>query len=115
MASTDDVLSALKNVVIALNNANLFYKEGYAQTNSLGLSVPTLISARAGRLFTINVTTAGGTAGAIYDSSTLVGVGASNLIIDVPTTVQTISLNWPFMNGLVYVPGTSQVASISYT
>jgi len=115
MASTDDLLSALKNVVVALNNANQFYKQGYAQVSALGLSATTLLAARGGRLYSINVTTAGSTPGAVYDSSTIAGVSASNLIANIPATAATISLNWPFVNGLVYVPGSSQVASISYT
>ena len=115
MASTDDLLSALKNVVVALNNANQFYKQGYAQSNTLGVSVSSVISSKSGRVYSINVTTAGSTTGAIYDSSTVAGASSSNLIFVVPTTVGQINLNFPFNNGLVYVPGSGQVASISYT
>lgn len=115
MASTDDLLSSLKNVVIALNGANQFYKQGFAQSTSLGLSASTVVSSQSGRVYSINVTTAGSTTGAIYDSSTVSGVGATNLIFVIPTTVGVTNLNFPFTNGLVYVPGTSQVASISYS
>jgi len=115
MASTDDLLTALKNVVIALNNANQFYKQGYSQKSFLGMSASTVISTAGGRVYSINVTTAGTTSGAIYDNNTTTGIGASNLIAVIPNSVGEININWPFFNGLVYVPGSGQVASISYT
>ena len=79
------------------------------------LSASAVVSAQSGRVYSINVTTAGATTGAIYDSSTVSGAGATNLIFVVPNTVGVTNLNFPFTNGLVYVPGTSQVASISYS
>jgi hypothetical protein len=115
MASTDDLLSALKNVVIALNSANQYYKQGYAQSRSLGLSASSVVSAQSGRVYSINVTTAGSTTGAIYDSSTVAGAGSTNLIFVIPNSVGVVNLNFPFTNGLVYVPGSGQVASISYS
>lgn len=115
MASSDDLLTALKNVVIALNNANQFYKQGYAQKSVLGASAPTLVMAGGGRVYTVSVTTAGTTVGGIYDSATIAGVSAANLIATIPITVGEFNINWPFTNGLVYVPGSGQVASISYT
>jgi hypothetical protein len=115
MASTDDLLSALKNVVVALNNANQFYKQGYAQVSSLGLNASSLVNTGSGRLYSINVTTAGTTAGSIYDTNSVSGAGSTNLIATIPATLGVINLNWPYTKGLVYVPGSGQVASISYT
>jgi len=86
----------------------------YAQNSSLGLSASTLIKAGSGRLSRINVTTAGA-AGAVYDSATVGGVSASNLIAVIPATVGQYQFDWPVANGLVYVPGSAQVASISWS
>lgn len=115
MASTDDVLTAVKNIVIALNNANAFYRQNHPQLSQYGLSANTVVTATPGRVYSVNVTTAGATAGAIYDTNTIASIGASNLIISVPATVATITLNWPLKTGLVYIPGSGQVASIAYS
>jgi hypothetical protein len=78
-----------------------------------GISASTVVKVGVGRVVRVNVTTAGAV-GAIYDSATVAGIGASNLIADIPATVGTYFFDWPFLNGLVYVPGSSQVVSISY-
>jgi hypothetical protein len=66
-------------------------------------------------LFRSTVTTAGTTAGAIYDANSTGTTSSANLIITVPATVGKIDLNWPTVSGIVYVPGSGQVASISFT
>ena len=80
---------------------------------ALGVSAETQIKATNGFLCSVNVTTAGA-AGAIYDSATISGVGASNLIGVIPATVGIYTFNIPFKNGLVYNPGAAQVATIAY-
>lgn len=79
-----------------------------------GLSASTLVKAGPGRLVRVSVTTAGA-AGAVYDSATVGGIGASNLIGVVPAAVGVYFFDWPVLNGVVYAPGAAQVASISYT
>jgi hypothetical protein len=115
MASIDDIFSTLKNIAVALNNANQYYKQGYSQNATNGLSTSTVVKAVAGRLYSVNVTTAGSSTGAIYDSSTVAGAGTSNFIAVIPNSVGSISFNWPVANGIVFVPGSGQVASISYS
>ena len=78
-----------------------------------GLSANTLIKAGSGRLTRVSVTTAGA-AGAVYDSATVGGIGAGNLIGVVPATVGVYLFDWPVNFGIVYAPGAAQVASISY-
>jgi len=115
MASTDDVLTAIKNIVVALNNTNKIALAGYAVYSTPGIATNTLLVARPARIHVITVTTAGTTAGAIYDASSITTIGAANLIVTIPATVGIIDLNWPTTNGIVYVPGSGQIASISYT
>jgi hypothetical protein len=87
----------------------------YAQTTELGISASSVIKEGTGRLFSVNVTTAGA-AGAIYDSLTVGDIGAANLIATIPATVGTYNyFGLPFENGLTYVPGASQVVSVSYS
>ena len=78
-----------------------------------GVSASTVVKVGVGRVVRVNVTTAGAV-GAIYDSASIAGVASTNLIADIPATVGTYFFDWPFLNGLVYVPGSSQVVSISY-
>ena len=80
---------------------------------ALGVSASTVIKAAPGRIARVSVTTAGA-AGAIYDSLTVAGVGASNLIATIPATVGVYAIDFSVTNGIVYVPGVSQVASFSY-
>lgn len=78
-----------------------------------GITTSTVIKVGAGRIDKISVTTAGA-AGAVYDSATVGGVSSSNLIVVVPASVTVLDLQWPVTNGIVYVPGSAQVASASY-
>jgi len=83
---------------------------------ALNITTQTVIKATAGRLVGIVVNTAGSTAGTANDSATTGGVAASNLIANIPNTVNTvIYIDFPFINGLVITPGTGQVLSISFT
>lgn len=114
MASLDDILTAAKNIVVALNGGNAVAKTAFAQSSSLNASTTTQVSATSGRLYAVIVTTSGSSLGNLYDSATITGIGASNLIATIPATVAVNTFNWPFQNGLVFVPGTGMVANISY-
>lgn len=77
-----------------------------------------LVRAGQGRVFQINVNTAG-TAGtfAVYDSATTAGAAASNLIWEgSATTAQgsVVVLNFPYQNGLVVTAPTGGVVAVSY-
>ena len=78
-----------------------------------GLSANTLVKKDQGRLSRVSVTTAGA-AGAVYDSATIGGIGAGNLIGVVPAAVGVYLFDWPVNFGIVYAPGAAQVASVSY-
>jgi len=87
----------------------------YAQSTLLNVTASTLVKSGLGRVFSVNVTTAGA-AGGIYDVATTGAAGAANLIATIPATVGTYNyFGLPFENGLVYVPGSAQVVSISYS
>jgi hypothetical protein len=51
----------------------------------------------------------------VYDSGTIGGIGAANQIGMVPNAAGVILFDWPCLNGLVFVPGTGQVAAVSFT
>ena len=87
-----------------------------AQSSSLGLvaASTTLLKAGMGHVIRVVVTTAGTTAGAVYDSATTAGIGAANMIATLPNTVGPINLEFPYLTGLVVVMGAGQTASIAY-
>jgi hypothetical protein len=116
MASLDDILTAAKNIVVALNTANSSNAIGFASSSSLNLSTTTQVGPNAGRLYSVLVTTAGTTAGALYDSASTSTISASDLIANIPNTSGwLIEFNWPYKNGLVFVPGSGMVVNITYT
>ena len=78
------------------------------------ISTTTLLKSASGVLYRVSVTTAGTTTGAIYDTNATGSVGASNLVAVIPEAVGVYEFIWPCQTGIVVVPGTSQVLSVSY-
>jgi hypothetical protein len=83
--------------------------------SSLNISAATVVKARPGTLFRVSVTTAGSAAGAVYDAATTGGNVAANLVAAIPDAAGVIELEWPVANGILIVPGTGQVLSVSYS
>lgn len=90
---------------------------GAAANSVLNISVPTVVNTGAGWVYTVLVTTPGDAPGAIYDNtSSSSGNTATNLIGYIPNAVGAYTFQgFPFVNGLVFIPGPNQVASVSYT
>jgi len=80
----------------------------------LNVTAATLIKVGAGEVVVAIVNTAGSTAGAIHDSATTAGASAATLIATLPAVVGQYSIRFPYALGLVVVPGTGQVVSVSY-
>ena len=110
--SPSDVLTTLKNLVTAINSAAQTYLGVQGVSNSGSLKATTQIAAGPGRVCTVIVTTAGA-AGAIYDSAD--ATATSNPIFVVPATLGIYVLNMPVRYGIVYAPGSAQVAVVSYS
>jgi hypothetical protein len=66
------------------------------------------------RVCRVSVNVAGSTAGLIYDSATIAGVSAANLIATIPAVVGAYLVDFPLLNGLVVVPGTGQTLAVTY-
>jgi len=113
MASLDDILTASKNVVTAINNAATTYLNVQGAQNAAHLTASTLVRTGAGRLCTVIVTTAGSATGLVYDSgSTSV---ATTPIYVIPNTVGVYLVNMPVSFGIVVAPGSGQVVTISWS
>ena len=78
------------------------------------ISTTTLLKSASGVLYRISVTTAGTTTGAIHDTNATGSIAASNLVAVIPEAVGVYEFIWPCQTGIVVVPGTSQVLSVSY-
>jgi hypothetical protein len=110
--SLSDLLTVLRNVAQAINQAQQAYSNVQGISNSGSLSATTLIKSGPGRVCTVIVTTAGA-AGAIYDSANK--TATTNPIFVVPATVGIYVVNVPTRYGIVYAPGAAQVAVVSFS
>lgn len=113
MASLTDILTAAKNVVTAINGLGQTYLNVQGALSYTDLSATTLVHATAGRICNVIVTTAGSAPGAVYDTTNT--VSPNNLVYVIPNTVGVYTVNFPINYGIVVVPGTGQVVSISHS
>jgi len=80
----------------------------------LNISATTAVKSTKGRIVKVNVTTAGSTNGAIYDHATTSGTGAANLVAVIPDVIGSYTIDFPCATGIVVVPGTGMVVSVSF-
>ena len=123
MASTTQAgQNFVSQVAQVLNTGSLSYLKtdnqgallvGNGASTSLNVAASSVIQTGAGRVGRVSVIVAGA-AGALYDSATAASAVAANEIAVIPATQGNIAIDMPFTNGLVYIPGASQVAAISY-
>jgi hypothetical protein len=112
-ASLTDILTAIKNLVLAVNTASTAYLNVNGQRNAAGLTANTVISTQAGRVATVSVLVAGTSVGVLFDGTTLTATTKPLGVI--PNTVGVFSVNMPFSFGLVYVAGAGQQVTIGYS
>lgn len=113
MASLDDILTASKNVVTAINNVAQTYLNVQGAKSQSNVTAATVIKTGAGRIATISVLTAGSTTGHIYDTNS--ASSTANPIYTIPNTVGIFVVNIPLNIGLVVTPGTGQAVTVSYS
>lgn len=111
--SLSDILTAAKNLVVALNNASQNFMNVQGILNYPGISTATVVKPAAGRLATVSIITAGSTAGTIYDAAAL--GSTSKPIATVPNVVGVYSAPIPVSYGILVVPGTGQVITVGYS
>jgi hypothetical protein len=111
--SASDQLTVQRQILQAINNLATTYLQVQGAINKSGIAAATLVRSGAGRLCTISVTTAGSSTGAAYDSTNV--AAPLNEIYVIPEAVGLYVVNLPVGIGLVIVPGTSQVLTVSYS
>ena len=121
MANLDDIVTVLKNGVVAMNDLtaalNAFrqsYSSFVGSKTYLGVTDDSLVYTGAGRLVNVMVT-AGTAGGTIHDAATVAEATTANVIFNLPTTTGLTQVNVPFFDGLVVNPGASVTVSLTYS
>jgi len=115
MASLDDLLTAQKNGVVAINALNQTYLRSQGVSTSQTVSANTTITTIKGYLVNVSVVVAGSSEGQIYNATSNTTAIASNLLATVPNTTGVYSLGLAFNSGIYIVPGTGQSLNVTYT
>lgn len=113
MASLDDILTATKNAVSAINSAAQTYLSVWGKSNQASITATTLVSSSSGRLVNVSVVSTSTTTGAIYDSNNT--AITSRPIYTIPAAVGVYQVNIPVNYGILVSPGTSQNVTVSYS
>lgn len=87
----------------------------WGNATALDISSATVAKSSPGVLVSVQVITAGSTAGAAYDSTSTSGNTAANQVCAIPNTVGVYPVQMPCASGIVVSPGTGQVVAISYS
>ena len=112
-ASTSDVLTAIKNIVTALATEAANFLNVNGQVNAADISVPTVVSIKVGRIASVSVIIAGSSTGLVYDGATLTTTTKRMYVI--PNTVGVFVVNLPVSFGILIVPGSGQIVTVSYS
>lgn len=113
-ASLDDILTAQKNGVVAINNLAQNTIRAIGTQTSLTVTATTLIFTGSGYIVNFSVVVAGTANGTIYDANNTSPTAPDALCVT-PTTVGIYSAGQVFTNGLVVVPGTGQSINVTYS
>jgi hypothetical protein len=114
MATLDDILSAQKNGVIAINNVATLNRRNQGNATSLTVTGNTLVVTGAGYLCRYAVVVAGSGAGTINDANTVANASSSNALCATIATVGVYEVGAVFNSGLVIKPGSGQSINITY-
>lgn len=114
MASLDDLLTASKNIVTAINGVSVAIQRSLGSATSTTVDANTLVITGKGRLVSFTVVDGGSADGAIYNTSTVGGGTAANQLVTVSQTAGVYAAGHAFNAGLVISPGTSQRINVTY-
>lgn len=112
-ASASDILTTLKNLVTALNQLAQNQININGAINAPNISAPTVVKLSAGRIAEVSVLTAGSATGTIYDGVMVTSITKPLYVIPNQTGIYVVNL--PTSIGLLVIPGTGQVVTVSYS
>lgn len=115
--SISDLLTAVKNLVVALNAATQAFNNVNGVSTKENIKAPTIVKASAGRVASVSITTAGSGVGLIYDSASLTTLTAP--LWEIPAAAaangEPYVVNLPVDTGILVVPGTGQILAVSWS
>jgi len=122
MSSLSDILTAAKNIAVAINTAAQTYLRVQGSQRSLTLTPTTpivspagvhLVSNGQGRLASASVVVAGSADAMIYDSNLTTSLTEALAVVD--NALGVVVINMPYNSGLVVVPGAGMTLVVSYS
>lgn len=84
-------------------------------SDTLNITVATVIKASSGRLATVSVIVAGSASGTVNDCATTGAAATANQFGVLPNFIGVNVFNWPCGTGIVVVPGTGQTLAASWS
>jgi hypothetical protein len=108
-----DMLTTVKNLVQAVNALAQNYLNVEGVSNSGPITAPTVVKSSGGRVARVSVTTVGSTTGMIYDGASLQATGKPLFVI--PEAIGLSVVMMPCSYGVLVVPGTGMVVSVSWS
>ena len=114
MASLDDLLSAQKNGVVAINGVASGNLRAQGTVTSATVSANTLVITGKGYLVRWSVVVAGTTAGGIYNTNSTSTTATANQLAVRPNSVGITNAGLNFTNGLVITVGSGMSVNVTY-
>jgi hypothetical protein len=109
--SLSDLLTAAKNIVLAINALAQNYLNVQGSINFAGITAPTVVKASSGRIARVSVIVAGSSTGFIYDGASLSATTKPLYVIPMAVGTEPYEVNMPTSFGLLVVPGTGMTVS----
>lgn len=115
-ASLSDLLTAVKNLVIALNGATQAFNQVNGLSTLEGVTAATVVKASPGRVASVSIIVAGSTTGMIYDSANKTQVMPLWVIpMATASNGEPYVVNMACDSGILVVPGSGQTLSICWS
>jgi hypothetical protein len=115
-ASLSDILTSIKNLVIALNGATQAFKDVNGVSTLEGVTVPTVVKSSPGRVVAVSIITAGSSTGMIYDSGSLTQNAPLWVIpMAAKSDGEPYMVDLPTDSGILLVPGNGQSVTLNWS
>jgi hypothetical protein len=113
-ASLDDILTAAKNLVSAVNDQTANNTILAGATDFWKLTTATVVKASPGRIMRVSLIATGSATGTVYDAKSITDTTRPIYTIANSATGVTL-VDIPCQYGIVVTPGTGQTVSGSYS